>query len=139
MIPFSFGLVMKTQQQQRRPFLSRQLSISSSYISKRGWLHVLETDRYLVQLMTTFPTQMVHNHHNMTTTLSKNLKWEFHISRFLSILTISNLIVTGGVMDERHHLKQGLSLVRPHKLQQLWESAAVPERLLQEEEFPKKN
>ena len=35
MIPFSMGLVMKTQQQHKRPFLRRQLSISWSW-RRRG-------------------------------------------------------------------------------------------------------
>ena len=97
------------------------------------------TDRHLAQQMTTVPTKMVHNHHNIFTTVSKNKKWELHIHQILSVFTTFNLVVTGSVVDDRHHLKQSLLLGRLHKLQQLWEGAAVPERLLEEKESTEKN
>ena len=87
-------------------------------------------------IMTTL-TDILNN--NMITTVSKNKKWELHIHQILSVFTTFNLVVTGSVVDDRHHLKQSLLLGRLHKLQQLGEGAAVPERLLEEKESPEKN
>ena len=38
----------------------------------------------------------------------------------------SNLVVTRSMVNNRHHLDQGVSLGLVDKLKQLWESGAVP-------------